>query len=712
MKEQHRQHVVRRSTPTAPAPTTAPIGEVYISGYRDAVGTAQLPLNTWTHLAATYNGSVLALYVNGVQAGQLAHRRLARRRRPARCSIGGNTDLGRVVPGRHRRGPHLQPRPHRHRDPGRHEHLDHEPGLDCRRSAPGALVGCRAGLSSASLSWGAATDNVGVVRYNVHRGTSAGFTPSAGEPDRAADRARATPTPVCRGRLLLPGRGRGRGRQCRAVLERGVGDGRRHARAVGAGDAVCGRVRSGGRRSRGRRRPTTSVWCATTSTAARSAGFTPGAGQPDRAADQRPATSTRPLPAATSTRSPPRTRPATSAPPRNEASATVHRRHDRAERTDRARRDRSSAAPSTSAGPARTDDVAVTRYNVHRGTTAGFTPSAAQPDRAADRARATPTPASRPAATSTRSPPRTPPATSAPPRTRPAPPSPTRPRPAHPARSPPPPPAARSTSAWGAATDNVAVSRYNLHRGTTSGFTPSTANRIAQPTGLSYADTGLAPGTYFYKLTAEDAAGNIGPVSATPPPPPSPTPAHPAPPRLTATGGAGQTSSQLDRRHRQRRRHPLQPPPLAPAAASPPAPPTGSRNPPAPATPTPASPPAPTTTSSPPKTPPATSAPPQQPGAPPPSPHPPSPASSPPTASTPAPAPRSPTNPAPATTARSPTPPGPAPARQIRQRPHLQRHQRHRHHPRHQPPRPHHRHDPRSLGQADQRSERAGARRS
>ena len=45
---------------------------------------------------------------------------------------------------------------------------------------------------------------------------------------------------------------------------------------------------------------------------------------------------------------------------------------------------------------------------------------------------------------------------------------------------------------------------------TTSGFTPSTANRIAQPTGRSYTDTGLAAGTYFYKVTAEDAAGNVG----------------------------------------------------------------------------------------------------------------------------------------------------------------------------------------------------------
>ncbi len=36
-----------------------------------AIGTSQLALNTWTHLAATYNGSVLALYVNGTQAAQL-----------------------------------------------------------------------------------------------------------------------------------------------------------------------------------------------------------------------------------------------------------------------------------------------------------------------------------------------------------------------------------------------------------------------------------------------------------------------------------------------------------------------------------------------------------------------------------------------------------------------------------------------------------------
>ena len=67
--------------------------------------------------------------------------------------------------------------------------------------------------------------------------------------------------------------------------------------------------------------------------------------------------------------------------------------------------------------------------------------------------------------------------------------------------------------AWGAATDDVGVTRYNVHRSASAGFTPSAANRIAQPAGTSYTNTGLAAGTYYYKVTAEDAAGNIGPAS-------------------------------------------------------------------------------------------------------------------------------------------------------------------------------------------------------
>jgi hypothetical protein len=62
---------------------------------------------------------------------------------------------------------------------------------------------------------------------------------------------------------------------------------------------------------------------------------------------------------------------------------------------------------------------------------------------------------------------------------------------------------------WGAATDNVGVVGYDVHRSITSGFTPSAANRIAQPSGTSLTDN-VAAGTYYYKVMARDAAGNTG----------------------------------------------------------------------------------------------------------------------------------------------------------------------------------------------------------
>ena len=66
---------------------------------------------------------------------------------------------------------------------------------------------------------------------------------------------------------------------------------------------------------------------------------------------------------------------------------------------------------------------------------------------------------------------------------------------------------------WGASTDNVGVAKYDVYRSTTPGFTPSVANRIAQPIGRNYIDTGLASGTYYYRVIAEDAAGNASAAS-------------------------------------------------------------------------------------------------------------------------------------------------------------------------------------------------------
>ena len=70
-----------------------------------------------------------------------------------------------------------------------------------------------------------------------------------------------------------------------------------------------------------------------------------------------------------------------------------------------------------------------------------------------------------------------------------------------------------ATLTWTASTDNRGVVNYNVHRATTSGFTPTTANRIAQPATPGYANTGLSAGTYYYLVTAQDAAGNISAAS-------------------------------------------------------------------------------------------------------------------------------------------------------------------------------------------------------
>ena len=53
--------------------TTRPNSQVFVAGaVRDVDGTAGLPLNAWSHLATTYDGSFLRLYLNGTQVAQLA----------------------------------------------------------------------------------------------------------------------------------------------------------------------------------------------------------------------------------------------------------------------------------------------------------------------------------------------------------------------------------------------------------------------------------------------------------------------------------------------------------------------------------------------------------------------------------------------------------------------------------------------------------------
>ena len=71
----------------------------------------------------------------------------------------------------------------------------------------------------------------------------------------------------------------------------------------------------------------------------------------------------------------------------------------------------------------------------------------------------------------------------------------------------------QATLSWTAATDNVAVTQYLVHRSTTPGFVPSTATLVGTTAGTSYTDVSLAAGVYQYRVVARDAAGNEGAAS-------------------------------------------------------------------------------------------------------------------------------------------------------------------------------------------------------
>jgi alpha-mannosidase len=67
---------------------------------------------------------------------------------------------------------------------------------------------------------------------------------------------------------------------------------------------------------------------------------------------------------------------------------------------------------------------------------------------------------------------------------------------------------------WTASTDNVAIFHYNIHRSNSSGFVPDSTNLIAETGNINYTDIVSQHTTYYYKVTAEDAEGNIGVASS------------------------------------------------------------------------------------------------------------------------------------------------------------------------------------------------------
>jgi fibronectin type 3 domain-containing protein len=513
----------------------APVAEVYVGGYKDAIGTTTLATGAWTHLAETFDGSSVRLYVNGTLVSTTAAAgALASSTSPLR--IGGNNIWGEYFSGlidevrvynRALSAAEIQQDMTTAITP-----TDSQPP-----SAPGSLS-ASGSVSSASLSWSASSDNVGVVRYDVYRSTSSGFTPSAANRIAQPSGTSYSDTGLAAGTYYY-----------KVQAEDAAGN---LSAASNEASAVVGDTTPpsapGTLNASGAIGKATLSWGAATDNVgvvrydvyrSTSSGFTPSAAnriaQPSGTGyvdTTGPGTYYYKVQAEDAA--------GNLGPASNEASAVVL-----ADTTPPSAP--ANLAASVAGGTvnlswsASSDDVGVVRYDVYRGTSSGFTPTSA--NRIAQPTGTSYSDAGLTVGTyyykvqaedaagnlsqSSNEAPATVADTVAP---------------SAPTGLAASPIGADVTLTWNASTDNVGVTTYDVYRSTSSGFTPSAANRIAQTGSTTYTDLALLAGTYYYKVAAEDAAGNVSAASnqatATIPDTTPPT----APANLTATGGAGQAA--------------------------------------------------------------------------------------------------------------------------------------------------------------------------
>ena len=143
--------------------------------YGDAYGTAALSANTWSFLTETYDGATLRLYVNGTQVAATAHTG-AITTSTSQLQIGGDSLYGQYF-----KGLIDEVRVYNTALSAAAIQTDMNTpiaagGDTTPPSAPGTLSASVVNAGELDLSWGAATDNVGVTGYRVYRCLGAGCT--------------------------------------------------------------------------------------------------------------------------------------------------------------------------------------------------------------------------------------------------------------------------------------------------------------------------------------------------------------------------------------------------------------------------------------------------------------------------------------------------------------------------------------------------------
>ena len=136
-------------------------------------GTGAVAANAWSHLALTYDGATLRLYVNGTQVSSQA-RTGAIATSTNQLQIGGDSLYGQNFSGLID-----EVRVYNRALAASEIQSDMNTPISASTdttppSAPGTLTSSVVSAVEIDLSWGAATDNVGVTGYQIFRCQGAG----------------------------------------------------------------------------------------------------------------------------------------------------------------------------------------------------------------------------------------------------------------------------------------------------------------------------------------------------------------------------------------------------------------------------------------------------------------------------------------------------------------------------------------------------------